>query len=99
MIFSLATAIPLSILITILLSLNLKPDDEVIITIIADEAIQAPTVSTNHGSASTVSNVDGGLNRKWEARHTAGEFENLGDTSTLADPSVVNDLIEHRKNK
>ena len=71
------------------------PDDEVIITIIADEAIQAPTVFTNHGSASTVSNVDGGLNRKWEARHTAGEFENLGEMtfsvsiSDLADNGPV----------
>ena len=29
----------------------------------------------------------------------SNEFENLGDTSTLADPSVVNSLIENRKNK
>ncbi|HKQ55726.1 MAG TPA: acetate--CoA ligase [Methyloceanibacter sp.] len=28
-----------------------------------------------------------------------GEFGNLGDTSTLADPSVVADLIEHRQNR
>ena len=27
------------------------------------------------------------------------EFGNLGDTSTLADPSVVDDLIENRANK
>jgi acetyl-CoA synthetase len=27
------------------------------------------------------------------------DFGNLGDTSTLADPSVVNDLIEHRQNR
>ncbi|MEQ9519258.1 MAG: acetate--CoA ligase [Parvibaculum sp.] len=27
------------------------------------------------------------------------EFSNLGDTSTLADPSVVNDLVENRQNK
>jgi acetyl-CoA synthetase len=27
------------------------------------------------------------------------DFSNLGDTSTLADPSVVNDLIEHRQNR
>ena len=27
------------------------------------------------------------------------DFNNLGDTSTLADPSVVNDLIEERQNK
>ncbi len=27
------------------------------------------------------------------------DFDNLGDTSTLADPSVVDDLIEHRQNR
>ena len=27
------------------------------------------------------------------------EFSNLGDTSTLADPGVVDDLIENRKNR
>ncbi len=29
----------------------------------------------------------------------SNEFENLGDTSTLADPSVVDDLIANRKNR
>jgi acetyl-CoA synthetase len=27
------------------------------------------------------------------------DYANLGDTSTLADPSVVADLIENRKNR
>jgi acetyl-CoA synthetase len=27
------------------------------------------------------------------------DFSNLGDTSTLADPAVVNDLIDNRMNK
>ena len=27
------------------------------------------------------------------------EFGSLGDTSTLADPTVVDDLIENRQNK
>jgi acetyl-CoA synthetase len=27
------------------------------------------------------------------------EFGNLGDTSTLADPAVVDDLVTHRQNK
>jgi acetyl-CoA synthetase len=27
------------------------------------------------------------------------EFSNLGDTSTLADPGVVNDLVDNRQNK
>ena len=29
----------------------------------------------------------------------SNDFENLGDTSTLADPSVVENLIENRENK
>ena len=29
----------------------------------------------------------------------SNDFENLGDTSTLADPSVVDNLIENRQNK
>ena len=29
----------------------------------------------------------------------ANESPDLGDTSTLADPSVVNDLIDNRQNK
>jgi acetyl-CoA synthetase len=29
----------------------------------------------------------------------ANELDNLGDTSTLADPSVVENLIENRENR
>ena len=29
----------------------------------------------------------------------SNDFENLGDTSTLADPSVVKTLIDERENK
>jgi acetyl-CoA synthetase len=29
----------------------------------------------------------------------ANEHDELGDTSTLADPSVVNSIIENRKNR
>ena len=29
----------------------------------------------------------------------SNDFDNLGDTSTLAEPSVVEELIEKRKNK
>ena len=29
----------------------------------------------------------------------ADDFDNLGDTSTLADPSVVKDLIDNRMNR
>ena len=29
----------------------------------------------------------------------SNEYDQLGDTSTLADPSVVDDLVENRQNK
>ena len=29
----------------------------------------------------------------------ANDYSELGDTSTLADPSVVDDLIENRRNR
>ncbi len=39
----------------------------------------------------------GKIMRRILRKIAANEFENLGDTSTLADPSVVDDLIENRK--
>jgi len=41
----------------------------------------------------------GKIMRRILRKIASNDFENLGDTSTLADPSVVNDLIENRKNK
>ena len=40
--------------------------------------------------------VDVGL---WSECGDRNEYQDLGDTSTLADPSVVNDLIDNRQNK
>ncbi len=39
----------------------------------------------------------GKIMRRILRKIAAGEFDNLGDTSTLADPAVVTDLIERRK--
>jgi acetyl-CoA synthetase len=39
----------------------------------------------------------GKIMRRILRKVAAHEYENLGDTSTLADPGVVNDLIENRK--
>ncbi len=39
----------------------------------------------------------GKIMRRILRKVAANELENLGDTSTLADPSVVEDLIDHRK--
>ena len=41
----------------------------------------------------------GKIMRRILRKIASNDFSNLGDTSTLADPSVVNDLIENRKNK
>ncbi len=41
----------------------------------------------------------GKIMRRILRKIASNDFENLGDTTTLADPSVVNDLIEYRKNK
>ena len=41
----------------------------------------------------------GKIMRRILRKIAADDFSELGDTSTLADPSVVEDLIEHRQNK
>ncbi len=41
----------------------------------------------------------GKIMRRILRKIASNEFENLGDTSTLADPSVVDNLIENRQNK
>ena len=41
----------------------------------------------------------GKIMRRILRKIACNDFENLGDTSTLADPSVVENLIENRKNK
>ena len=38
----------------------------------------------------------GKIMRRILRKIAANEFDNLGDTSTLADPSVVDDLIKNR---
>jgi acetyl-CoA synthetase len=41
----------------------------------------------------------GKIMRRILRKIAANELDNLGDTSTLADPSVVEDLIANRENK
>ena len=41
----------------------------------------------------------GKIMRRILRKIASNELENLGDTSTLADPAVVDELIEHRHNK
>tara|TARA_B000000475_G_C15725036_1_gene336126 strand:- start:326 stop:577 length:252 start_codon:yes stop_codon:yes gene_type:complete len=41
----------------------------------------------------------GKIMRRILRKIASNEIDNLGDTTTLADPSVVDELIENRKNK
>ena len=41
----------------------------------------------------------GKIMRRILRKIACNDFEDLGDISTLADPSVVNKLVENRKNK
>ena len=41
----------------------------------------------------------GKIMRRILRKIAANDYENLGDTSTLADPSIVDSLIQNRKNK
>nr|VFK42961.1 MAG: acetyl-CoA synthetase [Candidatus Kentron sp. SD]VFK48505.1 MAG: acetyl-CoA synthetase [Candidatus Kentron sp. SD]VFK80368.1 MAG: acetyl-CoA synthetase [Candidatus Kentron sp. SD] len=60
-------------------------------------AIAAPdTIQWAPGLPKTRS---GKIMRRILRKVAAGELDTLGDTSTLADPSVVNDLIDHRPSK
>ncbi len=52
-----------------------------------------------HVTAGLPKTRSGKIMRRILRKIASNDFENLGDTTTLADPSVVNDLIENRKNK
>ncbi len=52
-----------------------------------------------HMTAGLPKTRSGKIMRRILRKIASNEFENLGDTSTLADPSVVDNLIENRKNK
>jgi len=52
-----------------------------------------------HTTSSLPKTRSGKIMRRILRKIASNDFESLGDTSTLADPSVVDDLIENRKNK
>ncbi|MDX1525856.1 MAG: acetate--CoA ligase [Pseudidiomarina maritima] len=52
-----------------------------------------------HWTADLPKTRSGKIMRRILRKIAANEFENLGDTSTLADPSVVDSLIQNRLNK
>ena len=52
-----------------------------------------------HITAGLPKTRSGKIMRRILRKIASNDFENLGDTSTLADPSVVNNLIANRQNK
>ncbi len=52
-----------------------------------------------HITAGLPKTRSGKIMRRILRKIASNDFENLGDTSTLADPSVVDNLIDNRKNK
>jgi len=52
-----------------------------------------------HITAGLPKTRSGKIMRRILRKIASNDFDNLGDTSTLADPAVVNDLIANRKNK
>ncbi len=52
-----------------------------------------------HITAGLPKTRSGKIMRRILRKIASNDFDNLGDTSTLSDPSVVNNLIENRKNK
>jgi acetyl-CoA synthetase len=52
-----------------------------------------------HFTASLPKTRSGKIMRRILRKIAADDFEDLGDTSTLADPSVVDELIENRRNR
>ncbi len=52
-----------------------------------------------HITAGLPKTRSGKIMRRILRKIASNDFENLGDTSTLADPSVVDNLIENRKNR
>jgi len=52
-----------------------------------------------HITAGLPKTRSGKIMRRILRKIASNDFENLGDTSTLADPSVVENIIENRKNR
>ena len=52
-----------------------------------------------HITAGLPKTRSGKIMRRILRKIASNDFDNLGDTSTLADPTVVNNLIENRRNK
>jgi acetyl-CoA synthetase len=84
------------------LNVGVKPTDELrkeLITLVRSEigAIANPDII--QWAVGLPKTRSGKIMRRILRKVAANELDNLGDTSTLADPAVVDDIIKHRANK
>ena len=84
------------------LKVGLESSDDLILDLkktIREKIGPIATPDFIHITAGLPKTRSGKIMRRILRKIASNDFENLGDTSTLADPSVVNNLIENRKNK
>ena len=80
----------------------LIPSDELVLDLkktIREKIGPLATPDFIHITSGLPKTRSGKIMRRILRKIASNDFENLGDTSTLADPSVVDDLIKNRKNK
>ena len=56
-------------------------------------------IRDSHFTAGLPKTRSGKIMRRILRKIAANEYDSLGDTSTLADPSVVKELVDNRLNK
>ena len=84
------------------LKVGVNPSDELILDLkktIREKIGPLATPDFIHITSGLPKTRSGKIMRRILRKIASNDFENLGDTSTLADPSVVDDLIKNRKIK
>jgi len=81
---------------------GIEPTDSVrraLIHVVREQIGPIATPDFIHFTPALPKTRSGKIMRRILRKIAANDFENLGDTSTLADPSVVDTLIENRRNR
>jgi len=81
---------------------GVEPTDELkkdLVKLVRDEIGPIATLDYIQWSPGLPKTRSGKIMRRILRKIAANEIDSLGDTSTLADPTVVNDLIDNRANK
>jgi len=80
---------------------GVEPTDELkkdLVKLVRDEIGPIATLDYIQWSPGLPKTRSGKIMRRILRKIAANEIDSLGDTSTLADPTVVNDLIDNRAN-